>query len=96
MTLPSTDKPKRGRGRPFGTFGPRRRQLELIKCYTAALGGRLTPIQEVDVTRAVALQSIAEGTRSRLATTATPDEIQALTRLEAVADAAVKRLRLPK
>jgi hypothetical protein len=88
-------KPKRGR--PFGTFGPRRRQQELVRSYTNALGGKLTPIQESDIARAVALQTIAEGTRTRIEKTGgSPDEIRALARLEAVADSAVKRLRLPK
>jgi hypothetical protein len=100
MTIPSeTAAPKNKGGRPFGTFGPKRRQQQLIKQYIAALGGdaNLTPIIENNICRAVMLQSIAEGTRRRIDKegASSANELLALARLEAVADTAVRRLKLP-
>jgi hypothetical protein len=99
MTMTSesetTTKPKRGR--PFGIFGPRKRQIQLIKLYVDAFGGTVTPIQERDITRAVALQSIAEQKRVDINKNgaSSANELLALARLEEVADAAVRRLKLP-
>jgi hypothetical protein len=102
MTIPSetaAPKAKNKGGRPFGSFGPRRRQLQLIKQYVAALGGdaNLTPILERDIIRAVGLQSIAEETRRRIDRygAKSAHELLALARLEEVADKAVRRLKLP-
>lgn len=87
------------RGRPFGTFGPRRRQQELMKQYVAALGGNasITPILENAILRAVALQSIAEESRRRISIEGakSANELLALARLEAVANAAVRDLNIP-
>jgi hypothetical protein len=95
--LTMTSEPTRNKGgRPFGTFGPRRRQQNLVDQYIAALGGSVTLIQERDICRAVLLESIAEQKRHELdGKTAPANEILALAKLEAVADAAVKRLRIP-
>jgi hypothetical protein len=87
------------RGRPFGTFGPRRRQQQLIKQYVAALGGnsKITPLLENAILRAVALQSIAEESRRRISIEGakSANELLALARLEAVANAAVRDLNIP-
>jgi hypothetical protein len=101
MTMTSesetTTKPKRGR--PFGVFGPRKRQLQLIKTYIDALGGdaNITPLQESDITRAVMLQSIAEQKRLEVNRhgASSAAELTALARIEETADAAVRRLNLP-
>jgi hypothetical protein len=98
MTMTSDTTTKAKRGRPFGTFGPRRRQQQLINEYCAALGGgNLTPLQERNICRAVALQSIAEESRRQINKhgAKSANELLALARLEAVADTAVRRLKLP-
>jgi len=100
MTMTETTTlPKRGRGRPLGVFGPRRRQKQLIFQYVKALGGdaNISPIQERDILRAVVLQSIAEQRRSHIDKNGadSANELLALARLEEVADAAVRRLKLP-
>jgi hypothetical protein len=98
MTIESETTGKK-RGRPFGKFGPKRRQLQLIKEYIKALGGddSITPIQERDIGRAVLLQSIAEASRRRIDRhgASSAHELLALTRLEASVDNAVRRLKLP-
>jgi hypothetical protein len=99
MTTQSESKPRNKGGRPFGTFGPRRRQQQLIAQYIAALGGNasITPILESAICRAVALQSIAEESRRQINRhgAKSAHELLALARLEAVADTAVRRLKLP-
>jgi len=86
-------------GRPFGVFGQRKRQLQLIKRYIDALGGdaNITPLQESDVTRAVALQSIAEERRRYIVKhgASSAAELTALARIEEVAADAVRRLNIP-
>jgi hypothetical protein len=87
------------RGRPFGRFGPRRRQLQLIAQYVDALGGdaMITPILENAIVRAVGLQSIAEQARRQISIhgAKSANELLALARLEAVANAAVRDLNIP-
>jgi phosphotransferase system IIB component len=99
MTIQSDPKPRNKGGGPFGTFGPRRRQQQLIAQYISALGGaaNITAIQESAICRAVALQSIAEESRRRINQhgAKTTNELLALAKLEAVADTAVRRLKLP-
>jgi hypothetical protein len=91
--------PRNKGGRPRGTFGPRKRQLQLVRQYIDALGGdsKITPILERDITRAVALQSIAEESRRQIneCGAASAKELLALARMEEVAEAAVRRLKLP-
>lgn len=100
MTMTSeSETPVKKRGRPFGIFGPRKRQLQLIKQYIDALGGdaNITPLQESDVTRAVMLQSIAEQKRLEINRhgASSAAELTALARIEETADSAVRRLKLP-
>jgi hypothetical protein len=100
MTMTTENEtPVKKRGRPFGTFGPRRRQQQLIAQYIDALGGdaTITPIQESDICRAVMLQSIAEESRRQINRhgAKSAHELLALARLETVAETAVRRLKLP-
>jgi hypothetical protein len=99
MTIQPDTAPRNKGGRPFGSFGPARRQRQLIKQYIAALGGdaNITPILERDIFRAVGLQSIAEETRRQIDKhgARSANELLALARLEEVADKAVRRLKLP-
>jgi hypothetical protein len=85
------------RGRPFGVFGPRRRQKQLIDELIRAFGGAVTPIRESSITRAVMLQSIAEEKRREINKhgAKSANELLALARLEEVAEAAVRQLKLP-
>jgi hypothetical protein len=97
MTMTSETETTKKRGRPFGVFGPRRRQKQLIDEYIAAFGGTVTPIQESNITRAVMLQSIAEEKRREINKygAKSANELLALARLEEVAEAAVRRLKSP-
>jgi hypothetical protein len=96
MTESTIIETKRSRGRPFGSFGPRRRQKQLAVEFLTALGGRVTPWQENLITRAVMLLSIAEQKRLEIDKLGgSAEDMIALARLEEVADAAVARLGLP-
>jgi hypothetical protein len=99
MTTSEIETTAKKRGRPFGIFGPRRRQLQLIAQYVDALGGdaMITPILENAIVRAVGLQSIAEQARKQISRhgAKSASELLALARLEAVANAAVRELNLP-
>ena len=100
MTIETeTATPSKKRGRPFGIFGPRRRQLQLIAQYVDALGGdaMITPILENAIVRAVGLQSIAEQARRQISRDGakSASELLALARLEAVATAAIRDLNIP-
>jgi hypothetical protein len=100
MTMTSESETTKKRGRPFGSFGPRRRQKQLIDQFTHALGGpgNVTPWEENDICRAVMLLSIAEEKRRQIDKhgASSANELIALARLEEVAQAAVDRLRLPE
>jgi hypothetical protein len=94
--IPTTKK----RGRPFGSYGIKRRQEELIAEYTNALGGPdcTTPLEKREIARAVSLQAIAEERRAHInknGVAASANELLALVRLEESASLAVEKLRLP-
>jgi len=99
MTMTTESTTPKKRGRPFGIFGVRKRQEQLIAEYTNALGGpgNVTPWERRDIERAVGLQSIAEERRRQISKhgTSSANELLALARLEEVAQVAVERLRLP-
>jgi hypothetical protein len=100
MSMTESNETKRPRGRPFGSFGPRRRQKQLVDQFIRALGGEgnVTPWEENLITRAVMLLSIAEEKRRQIDKhgASSADELLALARLEEVAYEAVERLRLPE
>jgi hypothetical protein len=77
-------------GRPPGV---NRRRKDLIDGYIETLGGRssVTPLQMVDIERAVALTLLAQETRAKALRGETV-KIADLTRLEGAADRAVRRL----
>jgi hypothetical protein len=94
MTPETTKK----RGRPLGSFGPQKQRLNLVQLYVDALGGNVTPLQEREIARVVALQTIAEQKRADLAQkgiVGSAEELRALADLEATADSALRRLKLP-
>jgi hypothetical protein len=99
MTTETTSTGKKKMGRPFGIFGPKRRQLQLIAQYIDALGGdeNITLILENQIVRAVGLQSIAEQARKKISLQGadSASELLALARLEAVAAAAIRELNIP-
>jgi hypothetical protein len=101
MTMTSeSDTITKKRGRPFGIFGPKRRQKEWIDQFIRALGGpgNVTPWEQNDVCRAVSLMSIAEEKRRQIDKhgASSANELVALARIEEVAAEAVRRLRLPE
>jgi len=89
----------RKRGRPFGMLGPKRRQQQLTAYFIDALGGTqsITPVQEIDIARAVALISFAEESRRQITKygAESVQDLTALVRLEDCAERAVRRLNLP-
>jgi hypothetical protein len=99
MTPHTETSNQRKRGRPFGSFGPKRRQQELTAQFIDQLGGdaKITPVQEMDIARAVALISFAEESRRQITKygAQSVQDLSALVRLEDCADRAVRRLKLP-
>lgn len=97
-TEPESVTPRK-RGRPFGVLGPKRRQRQLTDHFIEALGGAqsITPVQEIDICRAVALISFAEESRRQITKygAESVQDLTALVRLEECAERAVKRLKLP-
>jgi hypothetical protein len=70
--------------------------MALVDSYIDALGGSVSPLQERWITRAVLLESIAEQRRLEIdCNGGSSADIVALAKLEAVADLAVRRLRIP-
>lgn len=90
---------QRKRGRPFGVLGPKRRQEQLTEQFTTALGGaeKITPLQAMNIARAVALTSFAEESRRQITKYGAQSvhDMTALVRLEDCAERAVRRLKLP-
>jgi hypothetical protein len=99
MTTNAETSKQQKRGRPFGSFGPKRRQRELTAQFIEQLGGddKITPVQEMDIARAVALISFAEESRRQITKygAQSVQDLTALVRLEDCADRAVRRLKLP-
>ena len=77
--------------KPNQTRGARQRK-EMIADFVAALGGRVSPIQLQDVTRAVDLVLLATTARAELAAGKTT--VNDAIKLENAADRAVRRLNL--
>jgi len=97
MTTTTTEISKPKRGRPFGVLGPKRRQQQLTEHFITALGGNVTPLQEMSITRAVALISFAEESRRQITKygAQSVSDLNALVRLEECAERSVRRLKLP-
>ena len=75
-------------GRPPGI---NRRRRELVNSYVQALGGRVSPVQMVEIERAASLTLLAQNMRAA-ALRGEAIEISDLTRLEGTLDRAIRRL----
>jgi hypothetical protein len=75
-------------GRPPGI---NRRRKELVAVFTQALGGRVSPVQMVEIERAASLLILAADLRTR-ALRGEDVAITDLSRLEGTADRAIRRL----
>ena len=98
MTTDTEISKPRKRGRPFGVLGPRRRQQQLAEHFITALGGggNITPLQEMNIARAVALISFAEESRRQITKYgASVSDLNALVKLEECAERSVRGLKLP-
>lgn len=71
-----------------------RRRRDLIRAFTAALGGSLTEGQRVDVRRAAELTALAEQARAKAMQEGTggAGELSAMVRLESTAARAIRAL----
>jgi hypothetical protein len=95
-----TEQPaKPSRGRPRGTFGPRRRQKELVDQLTLALGcgSTVNALEAIWIGKAATLLTIAEKKRREinLRGAKNASELLALAKIESAAVEAVRSLRLP-
>ncbi len=100
MTMTTESTTPKKRGRPFGVFGPKRRQQELIDQFVYALGGptNVTPWEKDDICRAVSLLCVAQEKRRQISKNgaSSASELLALARIEEVAADAVRGLNLPE
>jgi hypothetical protein len=100
MTMTTESTIPKKRGRPFGVFGAKRRQQELIDQFVYALGGptNVTSWEKDDICRAASLLGIAQEKRRQISKhgASSANELLALARIEEVAADAVRSLNLPE